>query len=92
MMKYYGRLDWLELLGVLAVAGALIVLATALGVDCHDVRAPGGKTIALRRPEGSVRASGADRSQRPPGSMPNSTQIRRIRSGWLCVRLPKGRH
>ena len=32
MMKYYGRLDWLELLGVLAVAGALIVLATALGV------------------------------------------------------------
>jgi hypothetical protein len=39
-----------------------------------------------------VRASGADRSQRPPGSMPNSTQIRRIRSGWLCVRLPKGRH
>ena len=32
MLKYYGRMDWLELLAVLAIAGALIVLSTALSV------------------------------------------------------------
>jgi len=32
MLKYYGRMDWLELLGALVVAGALIILGTALTV------------------------------------------------------------
>jgi hypothetical protein len=32
MLKYYGRMDWLELLGALVVAGALNIVGTALSV------------------------------------------------------------